>query len=491
MLSVMLILRMRRSPLSGVDPALFNTFIEELQTTMQSLIRPTRELQASQLGVDIDLLTWGGRRPDPLRDSLTNRRKRSTWNEIFVLEAGLLVIAIRGTSGTVSIIENPDGSIEERASGETTFLLLANAIMSTTTEANRILDAVSVVAKSIFDVEMVDYHYRSERFDSISSEVVAEDLPCADTDVKAAKALASRPARTLAIAIKSSRGLLTKDIGKITDTAHAAELVNKLVSGGVAVNDVVVVCGVSQAQVALVPDRDSLVKLKEDGLRCPCGKPIDQESAEDLLTITDLGALLLDKSRWLSVLVREELVNLGVRRDDILLECQLGADEVDCIALISGDVTIFELKDKEFNMGNAYSFSAKISVINPDRSVILTTDKVANDVKARFSRVKRDVRGIRSARYSDEGSSIEYIEGDDFRSGLQRVVYGIYKPHASQVLDNALLQCVPEASSILAATASLKEPIALSASEMPSSKGERSPRSRKATPLPAEETKSA
>jgi hypothetical protein len=490
MLNGMLILRMRRCPLSRTDPALCDSFLEELQATMQPLIRPTRELQAAQLGVDVDFLTWGSRRIDPLRDSFSNRRKRPTWTEIFVLEAGLLVIIIRSTSGPVNMVENPDGSTEERASDEIVFSLHVNAIMSTTAEANYILDTVSAVAKSIFDVEMVDFYYRSERFDSISSEVVAEDLPRADIDIKAAKALASRPARTLAIAIKSSRGLLVKDIGKITNTAHAAELVKKLVSGGVAVNDVVVVCGVSQAQVALVPDRDSLVKLKEDGLRCPCGKPIDQESAEDLLTITDLGALLLDKSRWLSVLVREELVNLGVRHDDILLECQLGADEVDCIALISGNVTIFELKDKEFNMGNAYSFSAKISVINPERSVILTTDKVANDVKGRFSRVKRDTRGARPARYSEEGSSIEYIEGDDFRSGLQRVIYGIYKPDASQILDSALQQSVPEASSILAATASLEEPIALPTPEKPS-KGERSPRSQKATSRPAKETNGA
>jgi len=426
--------------------------LDKLQTTMQPVIRPARELQAARLGVDVDSLEWD---TGPSRDPIYARGKRRTWSEVFIVDAGLVVVTMRSNSPP-QLREMPDGSIME-VYDQREFLLDSSAIMSTLDAANSALDSVSSAAKSVFDVDMTDNFYSSDRFESIRREVVAEDLPSSDVTVRAAKALADRATRMLAISIKSSRGLLARDIEKQADIKATSELVEKLISDGVAVRDVVVVCGVTQTQVARVPDRGSLAKLSEEGLRCACGKPIDKESAEDLLTITDLGALLLDKSRWLSVLVREELAALGVRRGDILLECQLGSDEVDCIAQVSGEITIFELKDKEFNTGNAYSFSAKISAINPGYSIIISTDKVASDVKERFSRVRREPRGVRRTPYTDEGS-IQYVEGDDFQLGLRIAISNIYRSDARRLLETALQAVAPDAMSVLNAIPSLQEP---------------------------------
>jgi hypothetical protein len=451
----MLILRMRRGPLPKLEnPA---AFLDELRKAMQPLIRPSRELIAENLGVDTDSLTWAGMGSGPLgfrrrRPAVTSTRKMaSQWTEIFVSDSGFLVIALRRLSGPPRMLVG--GKEITEPSGAERYVLEASAIMSSIDEADQALDIVSVAAKSSFNIEVDDYFYTSEDFDSIRNEVIAEDLPNSEADIRAARATASPEARALAIRIRSSRGLLVKDFGKLVEDGDASELVDDLITAGVAVRDVVVVCGVSQAQVARVPDRSSLDKLASEGIRCGCGRQITQESVEELLTITDLGGLLLDKSRWLSILIREELVTLGVRYEDILLECQLGGDEVDCIALIGGDLTIFELKDKEFSMGSAYSFSAKISAISPDHSVILTTDKVAESVKERFSRVRRDPRIS-----DDRVSTIEYVEGEDFRSGLQLVVHGIYRPAAIRILDAALWDSVPEAASVLDSALSLNKP---------------------------------
>jgi len=456
-LTSMLILRMRRGRTVKGEPSRLAAFFDELQQAMQPLVKPTRELQAASLGVSLSSLKWG----DPIRDDIfaTRPRVRShTWAEAFVLEGGLLVVDVTSSSRG-DVTETSEGSIEERnsaSSGATT--INVSAIMSTVENANSTLEAVSAIAKSALDVELRDHFYRSERFDSIQREVVAEILPETETDILAAETLADRPLRALAVSIKSSRGLLLRDVEKLVNSGNASELVDRLISGGVAAREFVVVCGVSQSQVARVPDKDSLVNLAAAGLRCACGKPIDQESAEDLLTTTDLGALLLDKSRWLSVLVREELVALGVRREDILLECQLGTDEVDCIAQISGEVVIFELKDKEFSMGNAYSFSAKISLINPDYSVIISTDRVASDVKERFSRTVRDVRRPnRSLFSSDEPKTIQYAEGDNFRADLQRAISSIYRKDSRNILQSVLNAMVPDAASVLSAITSLHD----------------------------------
>lgn len=454
----MMILRMRHGSVPGpqAHPE-FIKFVDNLQTTMQPLIRPTRELLAARLGIAIDSLQWG---IGLTREPVYLRGKRSSFSEVFILETGLLVVTMRSTSRG-RLQRTSDGSIME-VYDDSDFSLDGSAITSTVEAANTALDALSSAAKSVFDVDMTDNFYSSDRYESIRREAVAEELPSTDDTVRAAKALSIRPARTLAISIKSSRGLLAKDIEKQADARAASALVEKLISDGVAARDVVVVCGITQTQVARVPDRGSLAKLSEDGLRCACGRPIDQESAEDLLTITDLGALLLDKSRWLSVVVREELVALGVPRGDILLECQFGSDEVDCIAQISGATTIFELKDKEFNMGNAYSFSAKISAINPDYSIIISTDKVATDVKERFSRVRRDSRDVRRGVSTDE-NSIQYVEGDNFQAALQEAISMIYRSDARRILENALENVAPDAASVLKAITCLQNTMESSA----------------------------
>ena len=136
-----------------------------------------------------------------------------------------------------------------------------------------------------------------------------------------------------------------------------------------------------------------------------------------------------------------------------------GTDEIDCIALISGEVVMFELKDKEFSVGNAYSFSAKISTIRPKHSVIITTDKVASDVKERFSRIEH---GSRHTPFEESGR-IHYVEGDDFVSGIRRVADEIYRSDAGNVLEEILLDSVLDARSLLRATASVSEPASPSA----------------------------
>jgi hypothetical protein len=399
------------------------------------------------LGIDYKALAWGAvpRRDPYLRDS-----EGYTAAEVFVLETGLLIVGLRGRPGRVRYIERPDGSVAAVTDEPDSARVEVNAYVSFSEDVDALLDKVSEVAKSTLDVTLEDYYFHNSEFEGIRREAVTEELPRSAANIKAAKALVDKTSRSLAISVKSSRGLLVRDLGKLVDTEKANGVVEKLVSSGVALLEVVVVCGVTQTQVARVPDKKSLVKLAKDGLRCACGKPIDQESPEDLITITDTGTLLLDKSRWLSVLVKEELISLGVPANDILLECQVGSDEVDCISLVSGVLVIFELKDKEFSMGNAYSFSAKISIINPGHSIIVTTDKVSPDVKDHFNRARRDTRGVPRSAYSGEPAKpIHYVEGDDFTSGIKSIICRIYRADARADLDRALLTGIPRAVSLL------------------------------------------
>jgi hypothetical protein len=158
--------------------------------------------------------------------------------------------------------------------------------------------------------------------------------------------------------VKSSAGLLIGDIPKQLPE-ESKETVDKILSdmlsAGLVHADMVVICKRTQAQVARAPSEEVLKDLAQRGLKCACGRPITDERAEKALTITDQGRSLIDKSRWFSLLLIQELLRLGIPLDRMLVDQQAGGDEMDCIADISGETAFFELKDKEFSLGNAYS----------------------------------------------------------------------------------------------------------------------------------------
>jgi hypothetical protein len=86
--------------------------------------------------------------------------------------------------------------------------------------------------------------------------------------------------------------------------------------------------------------------MSAQGVKCACGRAIAEERIEEALNITDLGRALLDGNRWLTLLLLQELQHVGVPLDQTLVEQQMGGDEVDCLANISGELVFFELKTK-------------------------------------------------------------------------------------------------------------------------------------------------
>ena len=74
----------------------------------------------------------------------------------------------------------------------------------------------------------------------------------------------------------------------------------------------------------------------------------------------------------MSVLLIQAIHSLGINYEAMLIEQKSGGDEMDCFADISGELCLFELKDKEFSLGNAYSFGAKVGIHKPAHAIIVT-----------------------------------------------------------------------------------------------------------------------
>jgi hypothetical protein len=312
----------------------------------------------------------------------------------------------------------------------------------------QVVEEFEVCVREVWgDVSLQPIRRRGRAFSEIEAmgqgepaeKPTALDVDCADT-------LSDKATRVLAIAIKQSSGLLVSDAPKQIppkDRVKVDEVIANLIRVGVVSTERVVICRKTSSQVARIPTLEVLSELDQKGIRCSCGRKLSGERAEEALSVTEYGRIMLDGSRWLSILVLRHLMDLGVPIASIRLEQQYEGEEVDCIAEMYGRVVLFELKDKQFNLGNAYSFGAKVGIFRPDYPVIVTTEKVGADARDHFARAPLRTRP-RSAYVAraDIGDveSMRFIEGlPDLRAGLESVVTDIaieaFAPHLQLALN--------------------------------------------------------
>jgi hypothetical protein len=186
---------------------------------------------------------------------------------------------------------------------------------------------------------------------------------------------------------------------------------------------------------------------------------MQDERRDEVLTITEAGRALLDGSHWLSVLVVDELLGLGVAREHILIDQQHGGDETDCLVDINGDLAFFELKDKMFSLGDAYPFGAKLPIIQAQHSIIVTTDQVGNDVKRHFEAARAGEKKARASfiiyEEDDRQGAIRYIEGvEKLSPGIASLITEINHRNARLLLAEVLAFALPSADSVLSAVRS-------------------------------------
>ena len=303
-------------------------------------------------------------------------------------------------------------------------------------------------------IELRPNYYESARLDELIAEGrTPPDMP-SNEEIMASHVLSDKPARTLAVAVKQSSGLLVADLDRQLppqERERTKQIQTALEKAAIVAPETVVICKKTGAQVARVADPTALEEFAQRGLKCACGSSITDEKIDTALSISDLGRSLLDSSHWLTVILIELLVELGVPLRRILIDQVSGGDELDCIADVSGEIVLFELKDKEFNLGNAYSFGAKIGTIGPEFPVIVTTEHVGNDAKTHFSKPRR--ASWRSQSWepdSPEEPTVTYIEGiGNLKVGLMTLISQINQNDATGVLQRVLPSGTISASAVI------------------------------------------
>jgi hypothetical protein len=400
-----LILSRRRGSGEAAVLEKFPSFVAAMKRRrFKPVLQPALELQAAALGIPSGKQTKRAGEIDIYGDSFIAAA------EVFVKDGMATICIVR--RALRPDISGPDYNVAP--GDEVNFHLYACAPSADPAQLSVLADQLH---KSL-GVETIPVWMSNSRFDALVEEGMEPSEEASPETIRAAEELADPASRSLAIALKTSGGLLLSDVPKQLPSSADPEAVKEsLNSVGLTETETVVICRRTSRQVARAPSADALARLAAEGLRCACGAPVMDERTEDALTTSDRGQELLDGSRWMSVLLVEELEKLGVKRSHIAIEQTIGGDELDCVAVIGGALVLFELKDKEFNLGNAYSFGAKISLIRPDLPVIITSEHVGGDAKDHFSRIQappatRSPSRLARARASgSEPSPLQYIEG--------------------------------------------------------------------------------
>lgn len=417
----------------------FDRFLGSLPETYRPLLGPTRTLQAEILGIQ-----QPERSPEPPLSSPYYEPRSAVAIRQEILSDGSNLFVVRLTESRRRGVVGRTGRVtittSERQEPESELDVELFQFSAAPDEDS--FHAFGSLLESACEVQLKSLSYSSERFGDLVKEGRRPPESPSAAELVAARLLEEKATRSVAIAIKASGGLLVSDLPKALPgnaKDQATKIREGLLRAGMVSSELVVVCSKTSVQVTRMASKSVLADLARQGVKCGCGRSLADERIEEALSITELGISLLDGSRWLLLLVLDALTRLGIRLDDVLINQQIGGDEMDCIANISGELTLFELKDKEFNLREAYSFGAKQTLIRPQHSVIVTTEVVGNDTKEHFRRagVGRR-RGRQPDFYVDEDEELEdltYIEGlANLHSGLADLATRIYRRDAQRVV---------------------------------------------------------
>ena len=208
---------------------------------------------------------------------------------------------------------------------------------------------------------------------------------------------------------------------------------NFLIGQGFLTKALIVICTkTGQWWNVTVPSMERLKEIEDLGITCTsCGAGISKEKIDELYKISEKGKEMISGSYWMVERVVSELQKIGLREEDIFINVTHNGEEIDVVAFYMAQLVVFELKDREFGLGDAYRFHGKISRLRekaPRRSIypiIATTKTVASEAKRLLEEVI-----VRETQY-------KFVEGLESLGNLRTEVFDdIVKQVISERMNN-------------------------------------------------------
>jgi hypothetical protein len=253
-----------------------------------------------------------------------------------------------------------------------------------------------------FDWKAEEAIFRTSRPTSrqrtIESKLKSRSAEYTPSELKSAELLSRTDIRAQLQRLAQLRGR-----ARISDAANEFPEADRalLIERGLVGNEHLLVCRQDSHTICTISDRSHLSEGPLSGARCSlCGRCFKDENIQEILTLTDAARALMNSSHWMTIWITERLRRAGVDLSCVSWNAASGEDEIDVVARIHGTSLFLELKDREFGLGDAYPFLFRLDRYGGEQGAVITTDKVAEEVK----RLLED-------RTSSHGAPVHAVEG--------------------------------------------------------------------------------
>ena len=221
----------------------------------------------------------------------------------------------------------------------------------------------------------------SHNFDAIR-KTRQPGLDSSAEDSQAIAAFTTPEIRALIRDLERVGSLTVSDLPKVLGEAQGAAVAARLGeirNLGLIKSEYVIVCSRTGNAVLRTDDPNKLSKMAPDWMKCACGRSLSEERVDQVIMPTERAAELNDRGRWMTTLVSGVLPRIGISRDSVIVEATPSATDI--ILDLSGDLVLLVLKDREFNLADAYAFNSKISRIKASEGVIVTNEGLSGDAR--------------------------------------------------------------------------------------------------------------
>ena len=173
---------------------------------------------------------------------------------------------------------------------------------------------------------------------------------------------------------------LPKVLGETQGAAVAGRL-GELRDLGLIQSEYVIVCSRTGNAVLRTDDPHKLAKMAPDWMKCACGRALSDERVDQVIMPTDRAHQLSDHGRWMTLMALAMLPKTGISRDAVIIDAPVNGTGTDLVLDVNGDLILVVLKDREFNLADAYTFNAKVSRIKASEGVIVSNEGLSGDAK--------------------------------------------------------------------------------------------------------------
>ncbi len=258
--------------------------------------------------------------------------------------------------------------------------------------------------------------------------------PVPPKQIDAARTIMDKQSRELLAKIQEAGSIFLNKL-ETEDREDTTSRIHKLEELELLNLDYAVLCRRTGQQILRVPDRATIDSPSQKAFKCfICGSQLSDEIIEEILTCTDSCEDLLKNQKWLVVLVRGILSDIGIPSESVRIY-KNGKSPIQLFLSLNGQRYMFVLSTEALTLDQAYLLGAHISAYRLDHAVVISTEKITTLMRHHLIQ-------------SNESTSFHFIdELDELESQIKNTILAqqrAYLRKQLEALSEMTSVCIPK-----------------------------------------------